>query len=266
LTGAADSRKADGGAAKKKSAKGKKSANGDISNELRSELETVLDASRAADIGLFGRMVADLRDMNVDAACQVAHAISTHRVSMEFDYFTAVDDLSPREETGAGHLGTVEFNSACFYRYSNVDMEQLARNLGGDAELARQTLLAFVRGSVVAVPSGKQAGTAAQNPPSLVMAVVRDHGLWSLANAFLRPIRASEARSLAGSSILALDAYWERLVAAYGSGALREVPALVVEPDVELQALRSSAVPSIDALLTRVMEAVPRAGGAVRSS
>ncbi|MGH7390346.1 MAG: type I-E CRISPR-associated protein Cas7/Cse4/CasC [Candidatus Rokuibacteriota bacterium] len=230
-----------------------------LRGDLRSELMPVLDASRAADIALFGRMVADLANMNVDAACQVAHAISTHRVSMEFDYFTAVDDLNPGEETGAGHLGTVEFNSACYYRYSNVDLTQLTENLAGDEELARRALLAFVRGSVLAVPSGKQSGTAAQNPPSLVMVVVRDHGLWSLANAFLRPVRATEDRSVAAASIQAIDRYWARLVSGYGDGGLRKVAALVVEPDAHLEQLGPSTVATIDDLLDGIVGAVAAA-------
>jgi CRISPR system Cascade subunit CasC len=234
----------------------KEGSKADLPSELQSELKTVLDATRAADIALFGRMVADLADMNVDAACQVAHAISTHRVSMEFDYFTAVDDLNPGEDTGAGHLGTVEFNSACFYRYSNVNLAQLAENLAGDEELARRALLAFVRGSVLAVPSGKQSGTAAQNPPSLVMAVVRDHGLWSLANAFLRPVRPTEERSVAAASIQAIDRYWARLVRGYGDDGLRKVSALVIEPDADLEQLGPSTVPTIDVLLDGVAGAV----------
>ena len=80
-----------------------------------------LNGGKAADLALFGRMLADLPGKNVDAACQVAHAISTHKVGVEFDFYTAVDDLQPEAETGAGMMGTVEFNSACFYRYANID-------------------------------------------------------------------------------------------------------------------------------------------------
>ena len=73
-------------------------------------------ATKAVDIALFGRMMAEHPGDNIDAACQVAHAISTNRVSMEMDYYTAVDDLSPKKETGAGMLGFTWFNSSCFYR------------------------------------------------------------------------------------------------------------------------------------------------------
>ncbi len=82
----------------------------------------ILTGGKAADLALFGRMLADLPTKNIDAACQVAHAISTHKVGVEFDFYTAMDDLKTAEdEPGAGMMGTVEFNSACFYRYANID-------------------------------------------------------------------------------------------------------------------------------------------------
>lgn len=97
-----------------------------------------------------------------------AHAISTHKVAVEFDYFTAVDDLQPSSEIGASMIGTVEFNSACFYRYANVNAKLLLDNLGGDEKLGRKTIEAFIRSSVAAIPTGKQNSMAAQNPPSFV--------------------------------------------------------------------------------------------------
>ena len=130
----------------------------DVSDALRG----VLDGGKAADLALFGRMLADLPDRNIDAACQVAHALSTNQVSVEFDYYTAVDDLKPDDTAGADMIGTVEFNSACFYRYANINLDQLTKNLGGDVELAQQALGAFLHATVDAIPSGKQNSMAAQ--------------------------------------------------------------------------------------------------------
>ena len=183
--------------------------------EVRSALDAVLDGGKAADLALFGRMLADWPEKNVDAACQVAHAISTHRVGVEFDYYTAVDDLKGEESAGAGMVGTVEFNSACFYRYANVDLKQLRDNLKED-ELAARSALAFVHAAVVAVPGGKQHSMAAQNPPSFVLAVLRNRRLWSLANAFLKPVRADGEADLMERSVAALDGYWAKLTAMYG--------------------------------------------------
>jgi CRISPR system Cascade subunit CasC len=138
---------ADGG--KKRTAKQDKAdAMKAAPEEVKKAVLALLDGGKAADLALFGRMLADLPDKNVDAACQVAHAISTNKIhSMEMDYYTAVDDLKPKDTAGADMIGTVEFNSACFYRYANLDVTELIGGfrdekktrpfgLQGDAELA----------------------------------------------------------------------------------------------------------------------------------
>jgi len=224
-------------------------------NQLLESIKTTVYA--AVDIGLFGRMLADLADMNIDAACQVAHALSTNKVSMEFDFFTAVDDLSPKEETGASMMGTVEFNSACFYRYANIDLKQLTENLGDDRALADKAVEAFLRAAVTAIPTGKQNSMAAQNPPSLVFAVVRDKGLWSLANAFVNPVRPDGKNGLVEKSITALEDYWAKLAAAYGEGGFLARPVLYLDGD--LNKLKDYQVPNLEALIQAVMAAI--AGG-----
>jgi CRISPR system Cascade subunit CasC len=230
--------------------------------EVRKAMEALLTGGKAADLALFGRMLADLPDRNIDAASQVAHAISTHQVSVEFDYFTAVDDLSPREETGAGMIGTVEFNSACYYRYANVDLDQLQKNLAGDVELARQTLDAFLRASVAAIPSGKQNSMAAQNPPSLVMSVVRKAGAWSLANAFVRPVRPQGEDDLIAASVRALDRYWKGLTGMYGlaESGITHVRVSTTE-DAALESLRYALLPNVPALIAATVKAAYGNGG-----
>lgn len=173
----------------------------------------------AADIALFGRMVADAADMNIDAACQVAHAISTNEVSMEMDFYTAVDDLKPDDEAGSDMLGIVEFNSACYYRYAQVNLGILQRNLGNDAELVRAAVRGFLRSAVQAIPTGMQNSMAAHNPPSYVRVLLRSQGApWSLANAFLKPVRvdARKERDLVGESVDRLEKYLDKLKGAYG--------------------------------------------------
>ncbi len=209
---------------KKKTAKQQKSeAQAAVTPEVSKAVKAVLEGNKAADVALFGRMLADQADLNIDAACQVAHALSTNRVEMEMDFFTAVDDLKTRADevnAGAGMLGTTEFNSSCFYRYSNVDLKQLTKNLGGDTALARAAVKAYLTAAVNAVPTGKQNSTAAQNPPSFVFAVVRKSGLWSLANAFETPVRPDANGGLIEHSITKLDSYWAKLAKAYGSDAI----------------------------------------------
>ena len=162
---------------------------------------------RSVDVALFGRMLAEVPGMNIDAAAQVAHAISTHAVDQDFDYYTAVDDLNSSEQTGAGMVGTTGFNASCYYRYALVDADQLARNLTdgqepsqADRQLASDAVAAFVEAAYTAIPTGKQNAFAAQTPPSLVMATVRatDGMPWSLANAFVEPVRGEGDRRRVG--------------------------------------------------------------------
>lgn len=118
---------------------------GEAAPNVRRAVDAIGGTVAAADIALFGRMVAENTHMEVDAACQVAHALSTHEVETEMDFFTAVDDLQPEAEPGAGMMGIVEYNSACFYRYALIHRPQLIHNLRGDAALADRGIVAFVR-------------------------------------------------------------------------------------------------------------------------
>jgi CRISPR system Cascade subunit CasC len=106
----------------------------------------------ALDIALFGRMVAKAADMNVEAAASFAHAISTHKVSNEVEFFTALDDL--QEEPGSAHMGSLEFNSATYYRYISLDLGQLAQTMG--EENLKKAIAAFTQALFVAVPSARQ--------------------------------------------------------------------------------------------------------------
>jgi len=214
----------------------------------------------APDIALFGRMLAEKPELNLDAACQVAHALSTHRVTMEMDFYTAVDDLNPDDTAGAGMMGFTGYNSACFYRYARLDWEQLVKNLGGDKELAQKTVEGFLRATVQAVPTGKQNGFAAQNPPSFLLAVVRDGGAgWSLANAFEKPVRAVRDSGLVAPSVKALDSYWGRLAAVYGTKSVRATAALALDGDLELTALRDAQVNDLEAWIKAVIGPIQEA-------
>lgn len=211
----------------------------------------------AADIALFGRMLAEKPELNIDAACQVAHAISTHRVTMEMDFYTAVDDLQPEDTAGAGMMGFTAYDSACFYRYARVDWEQLVKNLDDDVDLARRTVEGFLRASVAAIPTGKQNAFAAQNLPSFLLAVVKPQGMaWSLANAFERPVRVGND-GLVAPSVAALDAYWGRLAAVYGLEAGSKVAALALDEGLPLQNLKDYCVPTLEAWVKATMEALP---------
>ncbi|RPJ14007.1 MAG: type I-E CRISPR-associated protein Cas7/Cse4/CasC, partial [Deltaproteobacteria bacterium] len=201
----------------KKPGKAKKQAAQSADPELKKALEKVFNGGKAVDVALFGRMLADMPEKNQDAACQVAHAISTHAVEREFDFYTAVDDLKPEDTAGADMMGTVEFNSACFYRYAVVDWDKLVDNLQGDKELAAKGLRAFLEGFVVAEPTGKQNTFAAHNPPEFVaVSVRRNTAPRNLANAFETAVRVKKDESLTRKSAEGLARKATALQAAFG--------------------------------------------------
>ena len=187
--------------------------------EAKAALEACIGAP-SIDVALFGRMLADRKDFNVDAAAQVAHAISTHRVDRDFDFFTAVDDFVQADEAVSGMLGTVEFNSSCYYRYAVVNLDLLARNLGGDRELAAKGVRAFAQSMIEAVPSGKQNTFAAHNPPAFVAVGVRTGMPMNLANAFEKPVHPSEHEAgITAASVCRLEQALGRYASAYGVSA-----------------------------------------------
>lgn len=196
--------------------KSKKQAKAEAPAELSKAVKKLLDGGKAVDVALFGRMLADLPEANQHAACQVAHAISTHKVDREFDYFTAVDDEGGADESGAGMIGHVEFNAAVFYRYAAIDLAQLQHNLQGDQALVLQGLVAFTESLVRALPSGKQNSFAAHNPPAFVGVVLRHGSPVNLANAFEKPIAPRAQQAMSDLSVAALADTERRLAAFYG--------------------------------------------------
>lgn len=198
--------------------KSKKEAKAAAPLAVTKEVKGLLDGKKAVDIALFGRMLADMPEVNQDAACQVAHAISTHKVDREFDYFTAVDDMGGADETGAGMIGHVEFNSATFYRYAVVDVAKLERNLHGDRELALKGLDAFAQAMARAIPSGKQNTFAAHNPPSFVGVVLRHSSPFNLSNAFEVPVWPRADQALTALSVAKLAEHDTAVSAFYGDG------------------------------------------------
>jgi CRISPR system Cascade subunit CasC len=237
------------------------------------------DRTSAPDVALFGRMLASTPELNIDAASQVSHAISTHRVAMEMDYYTAVDELLTDEEAGAGMVGFTGFNSACFYRYTRIDLQQLRENLGwrdesngNNAEernaiaqtnseaaaLAEDTVAAFLRSAIDAIPTGKQNAFAAQNPTSFALAVVRQDGMsWNLANAFETPIKPKKGKGYVSESITKLDALWGALDGFYDDADVKALSAYSAEINpATLNHLETAKQPTVSAWLNPITQAI----------
>jgi len=186
-------------------------------------VKKVFKEAHAVDIALFGRMVADDTDLNVDAACQVAHAISTHAAENEYDFFTAVDDeknRSEEEDAGAGMMGTVEFSSATMYRYATVNVDLLRHNLG-DSEATLRALEVFVRGFCLSMPTGKQNTFANRTVPETVVVTVREDQPVSLVGAFEEAVPADAAHGYTARSVQALARHAATIEDNYGLEPLR---------------------------------------------
>jgi len=123
----------------------------------------------AVDIALFGRMVAQAAEMSVEGAASFSHAISTHKVSNEVDFFTALDDLST--DPGAAHMGSIEFNSATYYRYISLDLGQLHETLAG--VVLPEAVEAFTKALFTSVPAARQATQSGASPWEFAKVFVR---------------------------------------------------------------------------------------------
>lgn len=199
--------------------------------EALSEVQVVSELEKAhpAEVALFGRMVADLAQLNVDAAVQVAHGLSTHAVEVEFDYFTAVDDEKDRsqgDDAGAAMIGNVEFNSATLYRYATLGLHQLHDNLSGSGPDVADTARGFVDSFVRSMPSGHSTSFAHRTLPAAVVVVARDDQPVNLVSAFEEPIR-SRAGNVA-PSVRALATELRSIEERWGGGGT--VVGAVYEP------------------------------------
>jgi CRISPR system Cascade subunit CasC len=236
---------------------------------LRKDLQKHLEdatAKNAVDVGLFGRFVTSDEFDTIDAALQVAHGLGTQRVEVEYDYFTAVDDLG--DTSGAGHLGESEYASSVMYLYACCDLAQLATNLGARREggrqvddearkLARKSMPALLRAIAEATPKGKKNGTAPHTPAEYVEVVVRRGAPLSLANAFLKPVDAhEEAGDVMAASIQRLEKHRDRIEEAYGRTS-DVVARYVLRLRGDAQAGDVSTMSALTRQLTEKLETLP---------
>lgn len=160
-------------------------------NEDKKYLQDILKSEASIDICLFGRMLADDPSLNEDASSQVAHAISTHAIESEFDFFTAVDDLAPEDNQGAGFLQTTEYNSSTLYRYANIAMHNFCEQLG-DKETAISAAKLFVEAFIKSMPTGKINSFANQTLPSAVVVTLRSDRPVNMVSAFEKPVKSND--------------------------------------------------------------------------
>lgn len=188
------------------------------SEPTEEELQLLRKPRTAVDIALFGRMLAANPAFNVEAAAQVAHAITVHKAAIEDDYFAAVDDLNKGDEDrGAGHIGEMGFGAGVYYLYVCINRALLDENLGGDTGLRNRALGALLEAASKTAPTGKQNSFASRAYASCIVAEKGDRQPRSLAAAFLRPVRDRDNLDATGSAIDALLRKRESFDAMYGA-------------------------------------------------
>jgi len=226
-----------------------------LDKKIKSGAARVLEAKLkdAADIALFGRMVATDHSLTLEGAAMFSHALSTHHADNDIDFFTAVDDRQKEDPTieeedraGSGMMGTLEFTSATYYRYAGLNLDLLTDkdHLAALSEAERRSVVdAFIRATVLAVPSARKNSMNAHTLPGYVLGLVKDKGQpLQLINAFERHIFARNGNGLMGASIDALKDHHEQLKRTWGI-----VPTVeIVIPDTTLDEFCKEIVAHVD--------------------
>ena len=222
----------------------------------KKDVQRAFKGIQAVDIALFGRMLADASDFNVDACSQVAHAISVNEISQEYDYFTAVDDCAADDNAGAAMIDTVGFNSSTLYRYATVNVDALMRQLES-AEATAYGVAAFVKSFVKSMPTGKQNTFANRTLPNVVAVSLRDDQPINLATAFERPVYAERDRSITQIAAERLAACAKDVEGAFAHPASKSWHVSYGVDAASLEYFGEGV--SFDALVTAVREAIESA-------
>lgn len=188
-----------------------KLVSGIIKPALRKEFKDTPLVKDAADIALFGRMVAADHSLTLEGAAMFSHALSTHKVDNEIDFFTAVDDLNPADDSGSGHMGTTEFNAATYYRFAAVNLSMLADKdhlACMTAEERKEVIAAFIQATLTAVPQARHNSMNAGVMPAYVLGIIKDKGQpIQLINAFEKPMRSGKDGTILERSIAELKTH-----------------------------------------------------------
>lgn len=188
------------------------------SEPAKEELSLLRKPRKAVDIAMFGRMLADSPEFNMEAAVQVSHAITVHKSAVEDDYFSAIDDLN-RGESGASHIGERGYGAGLFYLYICINRELLKENLGGDEALAAKALEALIHAVTKVSPTGMQNSFASRAYASYVLAEKGDQQPRSLVQAFLKPIKPFEDEDMLEKAVKAIEKRRDNFDAVYGACA-----------------------------------------------
>lgn len=201
--------------------------------DLKKDVVDCFHGKQGVEIALFGRMLADAADLNVDACAQVAHAISVDRVTQEYDYFTALDQCASDDNAGAAMIDSTGFNSSTLFRYATVNVTELAQQLG-DAIVAADAVAAFAKAFICSMPTGKQNSFANRTLPNAVLVSVRAQQPINPVGAFEAPVRPSDNDSIAHRAAVRLGERVRSIEEAYDMPAQKAWNIVDADPVAEL--------------------------------
>ena len=181
---------------------------------LKDDLIKAVKETPSSDILLFGRMFANKGDLNYDAACQVAHAISVNETKMEYDYFTAVDDLPAEGDAGSAYLDTKQFTDPILYRYANVNLSETSELIRMDKMNAARIARNFAEAFLLSMPTGSMNTYANATLPEYIMITLRDDMPVSFAPAFIKPVFGKDYEEEAEQK---LTEYADKISSRYGA-------------------------------------------------
>lgn len=246
---------------------GKKNEKNKYKNDIK-EFENMMiqkSESLTVDIGMFGRMTTSDLVVNVEAACQVAHAISTHEVVIESDYFTAMDDKksgfakTQMERAGAAFLGSGEtetfFNSAVYYKYLNLDVDALIKHLKWNNAEAARAAGVLIMAAALATPTGKQNSFASHGLPELILVESSEKKRpLSYANAFLKPVEGGTDKNLMRESAIALKDYITDVATAFIPSDMKRMLFAVGPASIEIDARRIGKIDELPEAVKTLMK------------
>lgn len=190
------------------------------SGPSQEELKLLTRPRTAADIAMFGRMLAGDPHFNTEAAVQVAHAITVHKAAVEDDYFSAVDDLNlGLEDKGAGHIGERGYGAGLFYLYLCIDRDLLLENLGGNADLTNRALAALVTAVTQVAPTGMQNSFGSRAFAYYLLAEKGPQQPRSLVQAYYKPVSPFGERSMLELAVEEMNKRKDNFDKVYGSCA-----------------------------------------------
>jgi CRISPR system Cascade subunit CasC len=127
--------------------------------------------------------------LNMEASCQIAHAISTHQAHDRVDYFAEADKQETEPDTGKS--GINGYSSCTLYRYATIAIHALCRQIG-NTDTAANYVRAFTEVFTRSMPAFTDNTCVTRSPSDTVYVTIRTDQPLNHVGAFERPVKTSD--------------------------------------------------------------------------